>query len=390
MGKYRALIRGAYGEGNFGDDLLMLASYWLLRQAYNADEIAFIFVSHPTAAERRYVRRLIPEINIIRYEAESAAELIVWGGGTQFYSFTDLQGSTPFYRKAIAGIANPRKSYNYFVRKFFGGKYNSNQRFAALGVGVGPFVSGSPNETYSRDLFARMDFIAVRDDLSMKLCSSWNVKATLRSDLCFLPGDWWPGESCKAPARPAGRSIGIIVRDWPQERPGAAYGPAILKVAECLRKQGFNVRFITFQPDGDLEWNRILRNRSESVVGWNPERQTITEFLSEVAEFDSLISARYHGAIFGAILGKPVICIDIEPKLRLVSEFLAGLLWPQPFDEEECLSLIRRVFGEYGNLRGATAEAVDHQRQLACTMVDEFLEFAGARRAPQLEKEVAP
>ena len=109
-----------------------------------------------------------------------------------------------------------------------------------------------------------------------------------------------------------------------------------------------------------------------------------------MAEFDSLISARYHGAIFGAILGKPVICIDIEPKLRLVSEFLAGLLWPQPFDEEECLSLIRRVFGEYGNLRGATAEAVDHQRQLACTMVDEFLEFAGARRAPQLEKEVAP
>ena len=100
MARFKALVRGAYGEGNFGDDVLMVACHGLLRRVYAASDIAFWF---PPGSELAYVKRLLPEINMIRSEDEAAAvDLVVWGGGTQFYAFSG--NVRPFYRKLLAAL----------------------------------------------------------------------------------------------------------------------------------------------------------------------------------------------------------------------------------------------------------------------------------------------
>lgn len=49
-----------------------------------------------------------------------------------------------------------------------------------------------------------------------------------------------------------------------------------------------------------------------------------------------MISARYHGAIIGALLGKRVICIEVENKLNLLSQQIPGIsLWKKPFGLDE-------------------------------------------------------
>jgi len=390
MARIKAIIRGAYGEGNFGDDVLMVACHGLLRRIYAADEIAFRFASQPSESERAYVERLLPGINIIRFEADASAELVVWGGGTQFYSFSGTRTVTPFYRKALAGLLDPKKAYNYLVRKTFNGKYNSRQRFAALGVGIGPFVSGSAEEGYTRDLFSCMDFVAVRDDDSMRLCQTWNVtKAALRSDLCFLPGVWWPeqiqaiGSSCQE------RQIGIIVRDWPHDAAGAAYDAPLLSAVGNLRKAGYAVSFIIFRADGDSGWVKTLNANGESFLSWKPASQSIADFLGMLNGFDCFLTARYHGALFGALLGKSVICIEVEPKLRLVSELLGCHLWKQPFEASNCIALIEETFQNYDDIQDRILEAVRGQRELAASMMQEFLAFATGRAlkpAPALEQ----
>ena len=377
MASFKAIIRGAYGEGNFGDDVLMVACHGLLRQVYAADEIAYVFTSDPPVAERRYVERLLPGINIIRFESQAAAELVVWGGGTQFYSFSQSQAVVPFYRKVLAGLLDPEKAYNYLVKKLFGGKFHRGQRFAALGIGVGPFVPDSPNEGYSRDLFAKMNFAAVRDDESMQLCKTWGVRnLTHRSDLCFLPEICWPDYLPVARVNGRGRRIGVIVRDWPHDTAGAAYEKPLINAAEMLRKAGYSVQYILFRANGDCGWARLLSQRGESPLAWNPEVQSITDFLHELDQFDCLLTARYHGALFGALIGRPVICIELEQKLRLVSELLKVGLWRQPFNESSCLELVEQVFAEYSKLERALADAVQQQRQLGQVMMSEFLAFA--------------
>jgi polysaccharide pyruvyl transferase WcaK-like protein len=361
----------------------MLACHSLLQRHYPANEIAFVFSSHPSEAERAYVRRLLPGINLIRFESEAGAEVVVWGGGTQFYSFPKTRTASPFYRKALAGLLDPAKTYNYFLKRAFGGKFNSRQRFAALGVGVGPFVPGSAEEGYTRNLFSKMDFASVRDDDSMSLCRAWEVSAARQhADLCFLPGAWWPSKPTPAAAPSTSRRVGIIVRDWPHDSAGGAYEQPLASVAESLRERGYTVTYILFRHGGDRGWRTSLEERGESILAWNPEQQTIAQFLAMLSQFDLLLTARYHGALFGALLGIPVVCVEIEPKLKLVSELLTVPLWARPFDADKCVTLIDQTFQEWPQVRTRMSRVVDAQRELASRMTTEFLEFLAHGQKP--------
>src|SRR5262249_13101907 len=128
----------------------------------------------------------------------------------------------------------------------------------------------------------------------------------------------------------------------------------------------------------------------ESVTVWNPGSQTIADFLGILNGFDCLLTARFHGALFAALLGKPTVCIEIEPKLRLVSELLGCGLWRQPFQEAECLALLDTLFQNYDSQQATLAAAVTRQQQLGEQLMREFLDFAKpSQPAPQRDLESA-
>ena len=82
---YQIVIKGAYGESNFGDDALMLILFNYLKQKIDVQQIAFI------CKNVSYLSTFIPEAKILTIEEQKVvtAELFIYGGGTQFFSFQD-------------------------------------------------------------------------------------------------------------------------------------------------------------------------------------------------------------------------------------------------------------------------------------------------------------
>jgi polysaccharide pyruvyl transferase WcaK-like protein len=55
---------------------------------------------------------------------------------------------------------------------------------------------------------------------------------------------------------------------------------------------------------------------------WRPDRHDLVSFLEELAGQDAFVTARAHGAICAACLGRASVILEIEPKLRAVHDML--------------------------------------------------------------------
>jgi polysaccharide pyruvyl transferase WcaK-like protein len=383
------VLRGNYGAANLGDDALAVAACHVVGRRFPLDAIAL------TCRDSSYIDLLVPGVvPVDRAFAGARAELLVFGGGTQFYSFPlTARGRRVPPSGSGAWLAWQASRIREWCSRRLPGQANHFGHACALGVGVGPFVPGSSKERAARRALRSMEFVAVRDAVSLAQCESWNVRSPLlRTDLCFLPGLWARRD---APAPDAGsKSIGVVVRDWPHDTVGSQYMAPLRSAVRALRADGLNVTYILFSTD-DVEWRRTLSGDGEDVLSWDPRTSTIEAFLSRLAAFDALISARYHGVVFATLLAKPVICIEIEQKLRAAATALADncVLWPQPFRESALLALSRdMLLGSYGRLAaGATRAAQEHGR-LAELMAGEFLRYATSipSLAPRVHTENNP
>jgi len=369
---FSVLVDGSYSCENLGDDALMVASFETLRKIFEPEEIGFI------CDEKPYLYNLVPEIHIASPESDVHADFMVYGGGTQFYSFP-LSRSRIRWRSAC----NPIKVSRHIKRKLFAQAEPQREQIrarAAIGIGLGPFVPRSKERTVTERLFQQMDYIAVRDRASLDTCRAWGLlHAVLRSDLCFVPNLWGELPASKTLLNYNPLRIGIIVRDWPHSKEGAAYIPRLLEMVRKMRSNQFSFTFVSFCKPADPLWLRILEEQPEPRVIWDPERFTIVDFLRELAKFDCLLSARYHGVVFGALLEKPVISIEVEPKLRLVSELLFNendYLWKRPFRVDECSRLIEGAYQKYTEETATLTKcAVREQGALAELMAKELIDF---------------
>jgi polysaccharide pyruvyl transferase WcaK-like protein len=256
----------------------------------------------------------------------------------------------------------------------------SNPRTAAIGIGFGPFVENSKQMRRTKELLARMDYVAVRDIDSYDLCKKWGCNnVSLCSDLCYLPDfrKAYAPDSRIHNMTGEIRKIGVIPRDWPHTCEGDSYAFPLFQVVDELRSTGKEVEFISFARSSDSEWAKRLKDKDEQFKSWNPEKSTISEFMELLSGYDAFITARYHGAVFASILGKPVVCIEVEQKLRLVSDLFGNgaRLWTYPFSASECLRHISDLEGDYSRSVEYLARVVEEQGALAEKMVDDFRQF---------------
>lgn len=76
----KVLLKGYYGFGNLGDDVLMVTSYNYLKKIFPKDSIYILARGGNTG----YVQCLVPEAHVVS-SIEGEAELIVHGGGGVFF-----------------------------------------------------------------------------------------------------------------------------------------------------------------------------------------------------------------------------------------------------------------------------------------------------------------
>jgi hypothetical protein len=335
-----------------------------------------------------YVRRILPGIKVaakMDKRSRESADIRLYGGGTQFFSYP-LTAPKPLWSwsTVVRNLKHPARIPANLLRKIREIGYHTNraQKLAAIGVGVGPFIENSWWLEQTRELFRRMEYVAVRDIQSYRLCRAWGCKnLSLRSDLCYLPGLWQALEADSCRRGNGGlQRIGVIVRDWHDTHEGDSYAEPLFRAADALRCGGKRVDFISFSATFDVQWNRRLNDRHESLIAWDPERENISAFLEFLSSYDLFITARYHGAVFASLLRKPTVVIEIDNKLALVSELLGdgARLWAYPFDVDQCLEGVAELERNYARSVECLDEVVETQARLATKMVDECELFLNA------------
>lgn len=324
------VVKGSYGETNFGDDLLMCVLENFFLEKFPNDTIVF------SGEKNSYVNKLLKKASFITKNEEVPNDMLVYGGGTQFFSFVkETQLNLGLIRSIFHLLITDRvQLYNLILKKLNLKSNKNSSEVSSIGIGLGPFYENTKAEKASELFLRNSKYLAVRDEVSLAYCHKWGLKnAILGADICF--SDYLNlnvNKIVKVSNANKRRRIGIIVRDWKHEKEGRAYYTSLLDYVELYENNpDVELQFIIFAPKKDLEWIRILKGKN--ILYWNPNVASVSEFFSTLNDFDAFISSRYHGAIFGALLGKPVICIEIEPKLRILANQIKELyLWEKPFN----------------------------------------------------------
>ena len=250
------LIKGAYGETNFGDDLLMVVFENFLIREFPQSKLNF------SGTPKKYVTQLLHQSNY--NQPKFQAELIIFGGGTQFFSFSK---STNPVRRILLKIQNalnhPHLIAEHLTPKHI---YSKDIPHAFLGFGVGPF-NNDESETKAQKKIKNAFFVGVRDSTSAQYCQKWKTpNLILGADVVFssYANFHWGSRLLKNESivqtseSNTQKQIGVIIRDWNWEVTGSAYIQSIRNFADQADNTNIYT-FIVFAPDADTEWLNYLK-----------------------------------------------------------------------------------------------------------------------------------
>lgn len=354
--KTHIVIKGAYGELNFGDDLLMLVfeNYFLSWDK----PLMLQFVG----LKADYTQRLLANGTVYSNEIPTS-DWLVYGGGTQFFAFDGAEKTTIDKLKAV--VSNPGIIFSILKNKFTSKSNvgNEERHIGFLGIGLGPFSNNQVKIEQTKSILNKSDFVGVRDAVSFDYTKQWGLEACQGADVVFSSFFNW-----KLPEvyeKKNDRRIAIIVRDWNWTEEGKSYYEKIIDFTK--KNTDISFTFVLFSEHFDREWKNKLKDNANVLI-WNPKLDSVQTFIEKLNKFDGFISARYHGAILGVLLSKPVICIEIEPKLRILNEQVKELkLWQQPFDIAQLQVLLDEL-----DLNVDYSDSVADLRSKADFMLAEF------------------
>lgn len=314
-----AVILGYYGQGNFGDDVLMVVAHALARQILPGARIALRIGTPAT-----YPKRMLGgEVEQIPFGTRDRHRLIVHGGGGNFFDFTPHgRVDRAINALMLSAGAGAYVKADYALRRLSGRLRLSGQVRLGLGLGIGTFTLGSKRLREDLPLLADFDGLWLRDMASINNLSRLGLSssAELGSDLAFLWDHWCPPELALRPAPKKGvrPRVGIILRDWPTES-GESLARSIATKLDALSDR-FDLQLISLDPATDAVTLATLSHLPQ--IRWQPEKHDIATFAEVLAWHDVFLTARAHGAICGTCLGRPSVVLEIEPKLQAVHSML--------------------------------------------------------------------
>jgi polysaccharide pyruvyl transferase WcaK-like protein len=168
----------------------------------------------------------------------------------------------------------------------------------------------------------------------------------------------------------------VVLRDWEHTVEGNKYCEQIELAVKQMRQNGLTVTYVLFAEAQDRYWKSWLGKRNETPLVWQPGKETVSSFMESLNTFDFFVTARYHAAVFGAILNKPAICINIDEKLKLASQLLIPDLpiWNPPFQVDELLNAIKLLTSDYEIHRSTLKINTNQQTKLAHKMLHDAVQ----------------
>ena len=306
--KYGALICGAYGKGNAGDDAILKA---ILAQLKAVDRDMPIHVMSHDPAQTR-LRYHVGSVHVFDpfafWPLMRRSKLFVSGGGSLIQNETST------------------RSLNYYLTTIRMA-HAAGCRVMMYGCGIGPVTGEGCRARTARILDRCVDEITLREDLSRQDLAAMGVKRpriTVTADPALLlqPASSGAVDSyfLSNDLDPAGQYAMFVLRPWKNLD---AHLQSIVDTANYVnQKYGLTPVFVALEPTRDLETNRraaaMLPCRAFVLPAPHDEQLTI----GMMQKMRVIVSMRLHALIFASSVGAPLAAISYDPK---VTGFMAYL-----------------------------------------------------------------
>lgn len=302
-----ALLAGAFGQRNPGDDALLTAfatalDGWDLTAtaAFGAPESALAGCTPVRADDPVAVAR-----------AMARTDAVVFAGGTVFKALGPECGRPPLslLRRALALAA---------------GATAIGRPLALVGVGAGALPTPGAR-TLARQVVNRADLLVLRDDESAEVLTAAGARTPFRVGADAAWTLFMDAPLNGHPPAEQRRRDGILV-----VLSHHAGGPRLAaRLAEGLQPviaAGIPLVLQPFQAGGagadDLELGREVRRRLGGVPELIVPPQDLREARDLAREFGAVVALRFHAAIAAAAAGTPFVAYAHEPKLAAVARRL--------------------------------------------------------------------
>jgi len=315
------LLKGYYGFGNFGDDLLMLISYRILKEKYPDSSITIFSNNTENIKEFRnktdynnYIFKIIGEkVPLIDWTVQAHFDLIFEGGGGTYFDSTNAGWLYCVRNRVINKLSfSTLKKIDTFLRTITNKKRRvSYDKRIALGIGIGPFNKSSKNYYSNLIDLSLLDFIMVRDKASFNFAEKLKT-IKLGGDLAFFTHYW--SDLFKETSSEL-KSIGFILKENTKINE-----LGILKTALLLKKSGWDVHFFAFDEAADNQYINECKKYFK-VETWLPHEISLKKYILQLQKCSILFTERAHGAIVGSVIGCVPYFISSSYKLNQILSF---------------------------------------------------------------------
>lgn len=373
----KILLKGYYGFGNLGDDILMLVSYKSLKKKF-PDVTLDVFSNYTKRLDgfekqpdyNTYIHHIIGEQpRLIDWTYHESYDLLVDGGGGIYFGHT----AGRWYHRIL----------NVFVRLFgvntisridtalrnLTGKQRRIRftKHIGWGIGIGEYKKSFPELFRQFSDMGSYTQLMVRDAESKALLKHYKYRGVtgVYADLAFLHTHWVPN-GVRYPER-ASKKIAIILLDF--EKDAERTMEEIQTIERRVISAGYEITYFSLDDVKDKLYRSKFHDRP--FVSWQPSEMKPDDFFEKLAQNQVVITARAHGAILGACLGVIPIIIPHSQKLVQVSRmFPASAKTYEICLTDALLQTLDFIFFNLEACRQAVASDVEMNKIRAEAMVE--------------------
>ena len=348
-----ALVCGAYGRGNAGDDAILEAivtelrqidpdlPIWVLSRSPDSTRLTYRVNSIYTFAFPRFLRRM------------GKTRLYINGGGSLMQDVTSHR-SLWFYLFTISAA----KRLGCQVMMY--------------GCGIGPIHSPANRRRAAKVLQKSVDAITLRDTHSREELEDMGVtnpEIILSADptviLPAAPEQVVDGILESQGIDPRGRYIGFALRPWPGfEEKAALFGAA---ADYAYEKYGLIPVFLPIERRLDVGAARLAAQHMKAPHYILPETGSSDHTIGLFARMQVVVSMRLHALVFAAGQGVPLVGVVYDQKISSFLSYIGQDL--------------------YTDLDAVTVEALRAHIDAACGRIgDEAFLSGGVNRLRQVEQ----